>query len=91
MLMKSTPGVNLTNILLAAFLYKSVLCSFFLFTVWLCNLWQNIIGTNSACEMSAKLITGFDYNNISHAAFSYILFNNIDCEQVLAEYCQIMA
>ena len=29
-----TPGVDFTNILQAAFLYKSVICSYYLLTVW---------------------------------------------------------
>jgi len=29
-----TPGVNFTNILQAAFSYKSVLCSFYMLTIW---------------------------------------------------------
>jgi len=33
MLVKLTPGVNIIIILLAPFLYKSALCSFFLITV----------------------------------------------------------
>jgi hypothetical protein len=37
MLMTLTPTVNFTNILLAAFLYESVFCSFSLLTVWLGN------------------------------------------------------
>jgi len=37
MLMKLTPGVNVTTILHAAFLYESVLRSFSLLTVWLCE------------------------------------------------------
>ena len=35
-LVKLTPGVNFTNILWAAFLYKSVLHSFYVLTVWVC-------------------------------------------------------
>jgi len=37
MLMKITTGVNFTNILQIAFSYKSVLCSFSVHTVWVCN------------------------------------------------------
>jgi len=32
-----TSGVNFTNILQAAFLYKSSLRSFYVLTIWICN------------------------------------------------------
>jgi len=35
-LMKLAPGVNFTNILQVGFLYRNVLYSFSLLTVWLC-------------------------------------------------------
>ncbi len=37
MLVKLTPGVNFTNILGAAFLYESFLCSFYVLTIWVCT------------------------------------------------------
>jgi len=39
----SSSGVNFTNILRATFPYKSVLCSFSLLAVWLCNFFQYIL------------------------------------------------
>ena len=53
-----TPGLNFTNILRAAFLYKSAFWSFYLLTVWVCNFFQKKIGSKAARKMSVKLTTG---------------------------------
>ncbi len=56
--MKLTLGVNFTNILQAAFFYKSILCSFSLLAVWLCNFWQKNISAKAGCKMLMKLAKG---------------------------------
>jgi hypothetical protein len=63
-------GVNFTNILQAPFLCLSVLDSFLLITVWVCNFWLNEIGTKAAGEMLMKLTIGVDFINILLAAFT---------------------
>jgi len=52
------PGNNLTNILQAAFSYKSVLRSFSLLTVWLAIFWRKSIGAKVAHKMLVKLTKG---------------------------------
>jgi hypothetical protein len=44
-------GVNFTHNLVTTFLYKSVLFSFSLNTVWHCNLLRKNIGAKAACKM----------------------------------------
>ncbi len=51
--MNLTSGVNLTNILRAPFLHLSVLHSFSLITVWLCNFFS----TKAAFKMFVKFPT----------------------------------
>jgi hypothetical protein len=58
MLMKLTPGVNFTNILRAAFSYKSFLCSFYVLTIWVCNFWRKDLGTKAVHKMLVKLTPG---------------------------------
>ncbi len=48
-------GVNFTNILIAAFLYKSNMHYFSVLTVWVCNFWQKDFGAKAAHKMSVKL------------------------------------
>jgi len=59
--MKLTASVNVINILRWPFLYKSVLHSFSLVTVWLCNYLEQEywnIGAKAAHNMLIKLTTG---------------------------------
>ncbi len=58
MLVKLTPGVNLTYILQDAFLYKSVLLSCYAQTVCVCNLCRKKICEKAANKMLLKLATG---------------------------------
>jgi len=50
-------GVNFDNILLPAFLFKSVLRSFSLIIVWFCNFFDKriYIGTKAAHKMFGKI------------------------------------
>jgi len=48
------PGANFINILRAAFSYKSVLHSFYLLTVQLCNFWQKNIGIKAAPKIDHR-------------------------------------
>jgi len=57
-------------------LCKSVLRSFSLITVWLCNFWHNNIGTKAACEMLMKLTTGINFVNFIQAVFCQYYFYN---------------
>ncbi len=63
-------GFNFTNILQAAFLDKSVLRSFSLLTVWLCNLWHVEIVTKVACKMLVKLTIG-DWRSALGSCWKY--------------------
>jgi len=67
--LENTIDVYFTNILQAAFLYKSVLCSFTVFTVCVCNFWQKEISTKAAHKMLVKLTKGVNFTNILQAAF----------------------
>jgi len=49
--------VTFTNILPAAFLYKSVLCSFSLITVGLCTFLGKYIGAKAPRKILVKLTT----------------------------------
>jgi hypothetical protein len=51
------PGVNFINILLKPFLCKSILHSFSLIKVWLCNFFVQNICAKADCKMLMKLIT----------------------------------
>jgi hypothetical protein len=53
------PGVNFTNILLAAFSYKSSLCSFYVLTIWVVNFWRKDFGAKAAHKMLVKLTPEF--------------------------------
>ncbi len=55
--MKLTKGVNFTIILCAPFSYKSVLCSFSLVTVWLCDFLAKEYQHKVAHKMLIKLNT----------------------------------
>ncbi len=52
------PGVNFTNILWAAFSYKSFLRSFYVLTIWVCNFWRKEFGAKAAHKMLVKLTPG---------------------------------
>jgi len=52
------PGVNFTNILRAAFLYESFLCSFYVLTIWACIFLQKVFGAKAAHKMLVKLTPG---------------------------------
>jgi len=58
MLVKSIPGVNLTNILQAAFWTKvfgeALMCLQFVFVLF----WRKYLGTKATCKMLIKLTTG---------------------------------
>ncbi len=58
MLVKLTIGVNFINSLCVPFLYESVLLSFSLVTVWLCNFLRKNISAKAACKMLMKLTIG---------------------------------
>jgi hypothetical protein len=51
----ATSGVNFTNILSAAFLYESFLCSFYILTIWFHNFLAQGFGTKAAHKMLVKL------------------------------------
>ncbi len=55
MLMKLTSSINFTNILRATFLDKSVLCSFYVLTIWASNFWGMQIGAKTAHKKLVKL------------------------------------
>jgi hypothetical protein len=55
---KHTPGVNFTNILRAAFSYKSFLRSFYVLTTWVCIFWQKDFGAKASNKMLVKLTPG---------------------------------
>jgi hypothetical protein len=55
---KMPPGVNFTNILRAAFLYESFLCSFYVLTIWACIFLQKVFGAKAAHKMLVKLTPG---------------------------------
>ena len=50
--------VNFTSILHAAFLYKSVLLSFFVLTLWVSAFWHKEIGVKDARKMLVKWTKG---------------------------------
>ncbi len=52
------PGVNVTNILQAAFSYESFLCSFDVLTVWVCNFLAKDFGAKAAHKILVKLTPG---------------------------------
>jgi hypothetical protein len=52
------PSVNFISILLWPFLYKTVLSSFSLVTIWLCNFLAKNISSKAASKMLMKLTTG---------------------------------
>ena len=54
-MMKLTHMVNFTNILQAAFLYKSVLSSFSVLTFRFVIFWRKEIGAKAACKLLVKL------------------------------------
>ncbi len=49
------PDGNFTNILQAAFSYKSFLRSFYVLTIWVVMFWQKDFGTKAAHKMLVKL------------------------------------
>ncbi len=61
--MRTTPGVNITNILRAAFSYESFLRSFYVLKIWVCNFWRNDFGAKAAHKMLVKLTPG---NSLIH-------------------------
>jgi len=54
----TSPGVNFTNILRAAFSFEIISPSLSLITVCICNFWQKITGAKAALKMLVKLTTG---------------------------------
>jgi hypothetical protein len=72
------PGVNITNIFQAAFLYKSGLHSFSLLLQFgLVILCQKIISAKDAFKMLAKQILGVNFINVLRARFlNKILFSS---------------
>jgi hypothetical protein len=65
-----SPVVNLTNILLEPYLYKSVLCSFSLVSFVI--FWCKNIGAKAACKMLVKLTPVANFTNILQAAYAPI-------------------
>jgi hypothetical protein len=59
-----TPGVNFTNILRAAFSYKSFLRSFYLLTIWVCNFLAKGFCKKASHEMMVKLTPGVNFISI---------------------------
>ena len=51
------PCVNFTNILRAAFSYKSVLHSFYILTVWVCNFLAKENWQKAVCKILVRLTT----------------------------------
>jgi len=62
-------GVNFINILHKTFSYKSILRSYSLISVWLCNFWHKNIDEKAACKMLMKLTTGVDLTNMLTCSF----------------------
>ena len=60
-------GVNFTNILQAAFLFKNVLCSLSVLTVWVCNFWAKGIGAKALRKLLVKSTTGRMVSGIINA------------------------
>ncbi len=58
MLVKLTPGVNFSNILRAAFLYESFLCSFYVLTNWACNFLAKGFWRKATHKLLVKLTPG---------------------------------
>ena len=73
MLMKLTPGVNFTYILWLAFLYKSVLHSFSLITVRLCNFCRKNIFPKAAYKMLMKLTASMSLTQCFFHRFGHFI------------------
>ncbi len=59
-----SPGVNLTNILRAAFSYECFLRSFYVIKIWDVIFWQKRFGAKAAHKMLVKLTPGGSMNPI---------------------------
>jgi hypothetical protein len=59
-----TSSVNFTNILQAAFSYKSFLCSFYVLTSWVFIFCRKDFGAKAAHKMLVKLTPGCQISNI---------------------------
>jgi hypothetical protein len=57
MLVKFNSGINFINILLAAFLYKSFVRSFFVLTFYAGTFWRKNIGAKAALKNVGEIIT----------------------------------
>jgi len=68
-LVKSTPGVNLTDNLQAAFSYKSVLEAFLYLQFGFLMFWQKNIGSKTARKMLAKLTASISSSFQRYATF----------------------